>query len=113
MSFKEILQKRAIRSNDTKALKKLSVFEIILKPIVTEKAFKEWESLNKYYFKVHKESNKNDVKAAIKEIYGVTPKSVNLVSVPYKWRSRRTLVRRAYKKAIITLEKDQKIEIIK
>ena len=113
MSFKEILRKRAIKSNDVKALKKLSIYDIMLKPLVTEKAYKQSEALNKYFFKVHKDSNKNDVKAAIKEIYGVQPKSVNFVSVPYKWRSRRTLVRRAYKKAIITLSENDKIELVK
>jgi len=84
----------------------------ILKPIITEKAFKQNESMNKYFFKVHKDCNKNDVKVAIKEIYWVSPKSVNIVSVPYKGRNRRSLVRRAYKKAIITLKGKDKIEIV-
>ncbi len=113
MSFKNVLKQRAKKSVSTKVLWKLSIYDIIKKPIVTEKAYKQTESINKYYFKVHEHSNKNDVKVAIEAIYWVKPKSINIVNVPYKWRARRDLVRRSYKKAIVTLNKDDKIDLIK
>ena len=53
----------------------------------------------------------NDVKEAIKYIYNVTPTGVNIINVVFKWRSQRKLVRRAYKKAIVTLDKKDKIEL--
>ncbi len=113
MTFKETLQKRAKKSNSVKILNKISFYDIILKPITTEKSYKQNEKLNKYYFKIHKDANKNDVKYAIEKIYWVKPKAINLINVPYKWRARRSLVRRAYKKAIVTLKQWDKIDIIK
>jgi ribosomal protein L23 len=84
-----------------------------LGPVFTEKTMNDMEKLNKYFFKVHWDCNKNDVKSSIKTIYNVEPKSVNFVSVVYKWRSNRKLVRKSYKKAIVTLKSWDKIELTK
>ncbi len=111
MTYRAKLQRRAIKNTETKALKKFSPYDIILGPTVTEKTYKLQEDHNKYFFKVHKEANKNDVKEAIKYIYKVTPIKVNIVNVVFKWRMQRKLVRKAHKKAIVTLNKKDKIEI--
>ena len=111
MTYRAKLQRRAIKSTETKALKKFSPYEIILWPNITEKTYKLQEDCNKYFFKVHKDANKNDVKQAIKYIYNVTPTKINIVNVVFKARNKRKLVRRAHKKAIITLNKKDKIEI--
>jgi hypothetical protein len=34
-----------------------------------------------------------------------------MINVVFKWRNQRKLVRRAYKKAIVTLDKKDKIEL--
>jgi len=105
MTFKDTLRQRGQKDQAVKALKKLNVYDILIKPInLTEKAYKLTQELNKYVFQVHKEANKNDVKVAIKSIYGVDAEKVNIVSVISKGRSVRKLVRRAYKKAIVTLK---------
>jgi ribosomal protein L23 len=44
-------------------------------------------------------------------LYKITPLKVNVVSVVFKWRNNRKLVRRAYKKAIITLSQKDKIDV--
>jgi len=111
MTFREKLQQRAKKNNSVKALKKFKPQEIILGLLTTEKTYKEKESLNKYFFKVHNDANKNDVKEAIKTIYNVAPEQVNMVNVVYKWRANKKLVRRSYKKAIVTLDKKDKIEL--
>ena len=74
---------------------------------MTEKTYRQQEVANKYVFKVHNDANKNDISAAIQYIYKVTPLKVNVVNTVFKGRK---LVRRAFKKAVITLGKDQKIE---
>lgn len=89
----------------------MTPYDILLSPIVTEKTYKQQESANTYAFKVHTDANKNDVKKAIVHIYKVSPLSVRLLNVPYKGRMQRSLVRRAYKKAVITLDKKDKIEV--
>ncbi|HKL43844.1 MAG TPA: 50S ribosomal protein L23 [Candidatus Absconditabacterales bacterium] len=111
MTYKAKLQRRAIKNKETKALKKFSPYDIIFGPTVTEKTYKLQEDSNKYFFKVHKDSNKNDIKEAIKYIYNVTPIKVNIVNVVFKGRMQRKLVRKSHKKAIITLNKKDKIEI--
>lgn len=111
MVFKQKLQQRAKKNTENKAIKKFSVYDIILAPIVTEKSYKFHDSANKYSFKVHKSANKNDVKAAIQYLYKVTPEAVNIINVVSKNRTQRGLVRKAYKKAIVTLSKKDKIEI--
>jgi ribosomal protein L23 len=51
------------------------------------------------------------VKQAVEFLYRVHPESVNVVNVVYKWRNNRKLVRKTYKKAIVTLGKKDKIEV--
>jgi ribosomal protein L23 len=41
----------------------------------------------------------------------VTPLKINVVNVTFKWRGQKKLVRKSYKKAVITLNKKDKIEI--
>ena len=107
MTFKEKLQRRARKNTATKALVKFSPYDIILAPVLTEKSYRQQELANKYVFKVH---NKNDVDVAIQYLYKVNPVKINIVNTAFKGRERRKLVKRAFKKAIVTLGKDQKIE---
>ena len=111
MTFRQKLQQRAKKNNSVKALKKLSPNDIILGTLLTEKSYKLKEESNKYFLKIHPDANKNDVKEAIKSIYNVSPEKINIVNVVYKWRTQRKLVRKSYKKAIVTLGKKDKIEL--
>lgn len=110
MTFRQKLQQRAVKNSSTKALKRFTPHDIILAPILTEKTHSQQED-HKYAFKVHKDANKNDVKMAIAYLYHVSPIKVNIISVPYKWRFQRKLVRSDYKKAIVTLSQNEKIEV--
>ncbi len=111
MTYTQILQKRAKKNQSLKAISRLSLYDVILAPIVTEKTHKQQETDNKYVFKIVSSANKNDVKEAIVALYKVTPLKINIVNVVLKWRNNRKLVRRAYKKAVVTLDKKDKIEI--
>jgi ribosomal protein L23 len=51
------------------------------------------------------------VKSAITYLYHVNPIKINIVHVPYKGRWQRKLVRSDYKKAIVTLSENEKIEV--
>lgn len=111
MTFKQILQARAKKNTTGKVIKKLSPYGVIVAPLVTEKTHKQQEATNKYSFKIHKDANKNDVKQAIVLLYNVTPEGVNIINVVFKGRNNRKLVRKSYKKAIVTLGKKDKIEL--
>lgn len=93
-----------------KALKTFAPYDIIISPLLTEKTHRDQES-HKYTFKVHSNANKNDVKQAVEYLYKVHPLKINMINAPFKGRSRRSLVRSAYKKAVITLSDKEKIEI--
>jgi len=110
MTYKQILQARAKKNSSPRVINKVSAYGVILGPVMTEKSHKAQESWNKYTFKVHKDANKNDVKLAIKYIYNVDVVKINIVNSKYKRRQQRGLVRRAFKKAVVTLGKKDKIE---
>jgi ribosomal protein L23 len=52
--------------------------------MITEKTYKQQESVNKYYFKIHKDANKNDIRDAVIYLYKVTPLKINVVNVAFK-----------------------------
>lgn len=111
MTFSDILRKRAQKSQSAKALKNMSPYQILGEPVVTEKAYKQVEQLNTYMFRVHQKATKIDVKESLVALYNVAPLSVRIQHVVRKGRLNRKLVRRAYKKAIITLKKGEKIDL--
>ena len=99
-----------MKNASTKALKRFAPHDIILAPVLTEKTHGQQEE-HKYVFKVHRDANKNDVKAAISYLYHVNPLKINIVHVPFKGRWQRKMVRTDYKKAIVTLSENEKIEV--
>lgn len=110
MSFKQILQRRWIKSN-TRKQPALSGSDIVLWLLQGEKAFAMIENQNKYCFFVPMTVNKIDIAQWFEQIYGKTPLSVNTIVMPSKSGSRR-VKRKSFKKAIITLRKDDKIDIV-
>lgn len=95
---------------------KKSVYEILRRPLVTEKTNYQVNKLHQYVFEVARDANRSQVKDAIETIYEVKVERVNIINVPAKRtrraRSRRMAIRNAaYKKAIVTLADQDSIEI--
>ena len=90
--------------------------DILHKPIVTEKLTAQGEKLNRYGFEVDKRANKLQIKKAVETMYGVTVDSVNTLIVGGKSKNRYTKAgfiqgrSSTYKKAIVTVAKDDKID---
>jgi len=86
---------------------------LLKEPHVSEKATFLSEN-GKYVFKVYKNANKSEIKKAISNLYGVAVKEINIINVKTKTRilKGRKGEKSGYKKAIITLEKGHKIEIL-
>ena len=82
-------------------------------PHVTEKATAAEEE-TKYVFKVRPNANKIMIKQAIEELYGKKPTKVAIINVKRKKRRKGNLIgyRSSYKKAIISLKKGEKIDIL-
>jgi large subunit ribosomal protein L23 len=94
---------------------KKSVFDIIRRPIITEKT-NYLSSLNQYVFEVDSKSTKTTIKEAIETIFDVKVEKINVMIVPAKqsksMQNRRLRTRtNAYKKAIVTLAEGERIPI--
>ncbi len=88
--------------------------DLIKKPFFTEKSGILSES-GKYVFMVDKNSTKNEVKKAIKALYKVDAVQVNIInqsSKPKKFRNIKS-ESSGFKKAIVTVKKGQKIDLVK
>lgn len=87
-------------------------YDLIKTPIITEKSTILGE-FGKYVFEVSPRADKSSVKKAIEEIFGVKVVSVNISNQKGKVKKfRGFLGRRAdTKKAVVTLEKDQTIDL--
>jgi len=93
-----------------------NIYEILHRPLVTEKSNYQVNKLHQYVFEVADQATKTEVKDAVERIFGVTVLRVNVLTAPAKRtrraRSRQLRVRSAaYKKAIVTLKAEDRIPI--
>ena len=65
-----------------------SIYDILRKPIITEKSSYQSSELNQYVFEVHRKATKAQIKEAVETLFDVTVLRVNVINVPAK-RSRR------------------------
>lgn len=88
----------------------------MIEPIVTEKATRLTEKLNRYTFRVSPDANKFQIQDLVEKLYGVKVVAVNTAVVRGKNKSRYTksgLLRgktAAYKKAVITVADGETID---
>ena len=93
-------------------MKKANLFDVLIRPIATEKATNLAE-IGKYVFEVAVDSTSAQIKAAMEQAFSVKVKKVNVINVEGKrkvFKGRRGK-RSDYKKAIITLEKGEAVDI--
>jgi len=83
---------------------------LIKNPRITEKSAIAAEK-NVYTFNVAPNANKNEIKKAIKFVYGVTPERVSITKIANKTVTRRGIlsVKAGGKKAVVYLKKGDKI----
>ena len=86
--------------------------DVIISPVITEKATKLTET-NQIVFRVALDATKPKIAAAITELFKVKVKAVNTVIVKGKRKLARgkKYKRSDFKKAIVTLEEGQQIDI--
>ena len=93
-----------------------TIFEILRRPLVTEKTNYQVNNLHQYVFEVAGFATRSMVRDAVQTLYNVKVVRVNVINAPGK-RSRRAKSHRllmrssGYKKAIITLAPDNRIPI--
>lgn len=88
-------------------------FEVIRRPIITEKAIDLADFENKYTFEVEFDANKPLIRDAVQQAFDVDVLKVNTMIVPGKPRRWGRLMNytSAWKKAVVTLAPGQSIEL--
>ena len=92
----------------------LHIYDVLRRPVVSEKTAIMTDEKNQYVFEVADEANKIQIKEAVEVIFEVDVVKVNTMVVPAKRgrRGRNWYMRsKQWKKAIVTLAADQTIEL--
>ncbi len=91
-----------------------SVYQILKRPMFTEKGAALKEAENKLLFEVFPNANKAEIKLAVEEIFKVKVEKVATMNVRGKIKAMgRFKGKRAdWKKAVVTLEKGEKLDLI-
>jgi large subunit ribosomal protein L23 len=90
---------------------------ILIKPIITEKATNDSELNNRYTFQVNVKSNKVEIKKAVEAAYGVSVEKVRTINVRPDRSTRYTKAgiqhgkTNAVKKAIVQLADGESIDL--
>lgn len=92
----------------------MDTFDIIKKPVITEKATNLKDKENKFVFVVAKKANKYQIKNAIEDMFKVEVENVRTVTMSGKLRrtGQHAGYRPDFKKAIVRIKKGQTIKIV-
>lgn len=90
----------------------LEPYQVIIRPLVTEKGVNRAERCNAYSFEVHKDATKEDIKKAVEELFNVKVVKVSTQTRHGKPRRfKQHMFRQGdWKKAIVTLDKEYRID---
>ena len=91
----------------------MNPYEVLRRPIVTEKSNLQSDYLNRYTFEVDVRANKHQIKHAVEQVFDVQVVAVNVMNVRGKERRLGRVVGRTrdWKKAIVTLASGQTIQL--
>lgn len=91
----------------------MNPYQIIKRPLITEKTSLSREANNCYAFEVDRRANKIQIRQAIEKIFGVKVIDINTTVLPGKTRrfGAHLSAKRSWKKAIAKLKEGDRIEI--
>ena len=95
----------------------MKLSDVLIKPVLSEKANAQQEKLRRYAFRVAKKANKLEIKKAVEGFYGVNVVNVNTATVPGKNKTRFTKAgfikgqKHSYKKAFVTIAEGETIDL--
>lgn len=89
-----------------------NIYQILKRPLITEKSTVEKDLHNKLFFEVDRRANKIEIKEAVEQIFKVNVLSVATINVAGKKKrvGRHFTQRPEWKKAIVTIKPGQRIE---
>ncbi len=92
----------------------LHIYDVLIRPVVTEKSSVQSETLRQYAFEVAEAANKIQIKEAVEFIFEVEVQKVRTMILPAKrGRRGRKWYRRTqqWKKALVTLKPGHEIKL--
>ena len=88
---------------------------LIKRPLVTEKSIAN-QNVGKYSFVIDKRATKFQLASEFEKLFAIKPLAVNIFNTKGKvksnWKTRKPIFKSDLKKAIITVKKDQKIDLL-
>ena len=91
-------------------------FEVLLRPVITEKSMAGMQNNNKVTMRVAKDANKTEVKLAFERVFQVKVVDVRVLNVKPKATTRGTRYHgtiQGYKKAIVTIAEGEAIDLFR
>ncbi len=89
------------------------IYNVIVRPLVTEKGTHQSQALNAYAFQVNPDANKAQIRQAVEKIYGV--KVLEVRTANRRGKPRRVGYKRGktsrWKKAVVVLHPDHHIDL--
>jgi len=87
-------------------------YEIIQRPLITEKTNRQKEKFNQFAFEVDPGANRIEIRRAIEKIFSVRVAEVRTMNVKGKVKQRGRIIgkRKDWKKAIVTLKPGERID---
>lgn len=91
----------------------MNYYQIIKKPLHSEKSVEDRETTNSYHFRVDKKVNKIQIKEAIEKLFDVKISDVRTINRKGKIRRYKNKVfnTSSWKKAIVTLKEGDRIDL--
>jgi len=98
-------------TNETPRGLQLEPYQVIVRPLVTEKGVHQSEKLNAYAFQIHNQATKGDVKKAVEQLWNVRVVEVRTQTRKGKPRRSRLQMGRTadWKKAVVQLHEEDRI----
>jgi large subunit ribosomal protein L23 len=86
---------------------------ILVRPMITEKSSAAWQDRQEYVFEVHPEATKDQIKAALKQFFGVNATKVRTMQMRRNAiaRGKTRGVTPRWKKAIVTLKDGESLAV--
>ncbi len=87
-------------------------YDVIKRPLITEKSTIQKESANQLTFEVDRKANRVEIKKAVEDIFKVKVAGVRTIQVMGKFKRRGRILgkRNDYKKAVVRLMPGERIE---
>ena len=92
----------------------LTIYDVLLGPVLTDKAYKLNKKFKKLVLKVHPQSNKSQIKEALEKLFEVKVDKIRTLVRKAKSRKvgRRTVYGSQMKKAVITLAEGYSLDLL-